>query len=105
VGSADVAGRGRTGTDAVGKRGLAFQDRCLQPLGHHAGLWNFPLWNFLSNTTLPPSHRVEPTDTGGAKGAGSAACVCIALQPLHEMSLQDERAALQRSVRLSGLTL
>jgi hypothetical protein len=30
---AEVAGRGRTQRDAVGKRGLAFQDRCLQPLG------------------------------------------------------------------------
>jgi hypothetical protein len=34
--AADGAGRGRTEPDAVGNRRVAFQDRCLQPLGHHA---------------------------------------------------------------------
>jgi hypothetical protein len=35
-GASEEQGRGRTQRDTVGKRGLAFQDRCLQPLGHHA---------------------------------------------------------------------
>jgi hypothetical protein len=36
-------GRGRTRRDSVGTPEFAFQDRCLQPLGHHTGSSKSPL--------------------------------------------------------------